>query len=65
MNTTTDWRGKAYKTRFKELIYRNMGDHWRIFDVDGDAAVGPQFHSRIELLCDLERYAKFFGCEVA
>ena len=52
-------------TRFKELGYRNDGRGlWRIYDVsDGEAAVGPFYASKMELLADLPRYAREYGCE--
>jgi hypothetical protein len=55
---------KLFSTRFKELGFRNMGDHWRLVALDDDpdgekcTVVGPQYHSKAELLADLERYAR-------
>ena len=51
-------------TRYPELGYR-QDDHelWRIYSMDGTpAAVGPQYRSKAELLADLDRYAKEYGC---
>jgi hypothetical protein len=53
-------------TRFKELGYRSDGRNlWRFYDITGDreAAVGPHYVSKDELLGDLERYAREYGCE--
>lgn len=55
------------KTRFKELRLEDFSTPgnplWRFVDTDGNAAVGPHYASKIEALCDLERYSKVFGCE--
>lgn len=51
-------------TRFPELGYAKMDENlWRIVDRDGDAPVGPHYRSKMELLCDLQRYAAEYGCE--
>jgi hypothetical protein len=52
-----------YSTRYPELGYQQHGRGlWRIIDCDGNAAVGPQYHSKAELLADLSRYAsEVFG----
>ena len=53
-------------TRYVELGYRCDGPGlWRIYDVmdaTSPAAVGPQYRTKAELLADLERYARDFGC---
>ena len=50
-------------TRYEALGYRQDGPGlWRIYARDGDAAVGPHYASRTELLADLARYAKDYGC---
>lgn len=46
-------------TRFKELGYEQHARNlWRIIDMDGCRPVGPQYATRMELLADLERYAR-------
>ena len=53
-------------TRYQELGYRNDGrDLWRIYALDGDCPVGPYYVSKAELLADLERYAREYGCTEA
>jgi len=53
-------------TRYQELGYRNDGqDLWRIYSTDDERAVGPYYASKAELLADLERYAREYGCEGA
>jgi hypothetical protein len=51
-------------TRFKELCYvqidRNL---WRITDAQTGATIGPFYKTKAELLADLARYAKDYGCE--
>ena len=53
-------------TRYDALGYRCDGRGlWRIYDVmelDSIGAVGPQYRTKAELLADLDRYAKQFGC---
>ena len=52
-------------TRFAELGYRNDGPGvWRIYDVTEarEAAIGPIYRSKTELLADLQRYATEYGC---
>lgn len=50
-------------TRFAELGYRCDGHaNWRIYALDGPSAVGPYYLSKAELLGDLARYAKEYGC---
>jgi len=55
-------------TRFKELGYRQDGRAlWRIYDISEpgrEAAVGPQYASKTELLADLDRYAKDYGASL-
>jgi len=58
--------GKIYKTRYPELTFREIEkDLWRIFSqFEGDKSpgcVGPHYHSKLELLSDLDRYAKECG----
>ena len=52
-------------TRFPELGYTNIADHWRIIDTKTGAAVGPQYETKAELLADLERFATVFGAIMA
>lgn len=60
---------KGFKpTRFAELVYRYDGHQlWRVYDAtDGSPrAVGPHYRSQLELLADLPRYAREWGCEGA
>lgn len=53
-------------TRFKELGYRSDAPGlWRIYDMESERPVGPQYPTKSELLADLARFAKDFGCENA
>ena len=56
---------KYNHTRFPELDYANLGKGvWSFFNVDPDGTrnkVGLHYASKMELLCDLTRYAKEFG----
>lgn len=55
---------KNRKTRFPELNYAYFGrGHWQIVDAEDNAQIGPFYHSREELLGDLERFAAVFGCK--
>ena len=50
-------------TRFKELKYANVTvGLWRIVDASTEQTVGPHYRTKVELLADLTRYAKDFGC---
>ena len=50
-------------TRFPELGYRKDGPNlWRIVDTATCAAIGPVYRTQAELLGDLARYAKDYGC---
>ena len=53
------------KTRFTNLGYINDAPGlWRFVDLsdNSNARVGPQYKTKIELLCDLDRYAtQVFG----
>jgi hypothetical protein len=56
---------KLHSTRYPELKYGLVcPGTWRIFSKwEGETeygAVGPQYPTKTELLCDLDRYAK--GC---
>lgn len=53
-------------TRFPELGFAKHGhDLWRIIDACSGAAIGPFYKSKAELLGDLERYAREYGCETS
>lgn len=48
-----------YKTRFAELGYvHDAPGLWRVVDMKTESRVGPQYHSKEELLADLDRYAR-------
>lgn len=56
---------KPRPTRYKELGYWQAGPGlWRILDLTDGAPseVGPFYRSKVELLTDLARYARQFGC---
>lgn len=57
-------------TRFPELGYTFTSDKcWRFVDIDNSynigrtSCIGPCYRSKTELLADLERYARQFGCD--
>lgn len=55
-----------YKTRYPEITFSQVTKGvWRIFtqweEEDHPSAVGPCYASKIELLCDVDRYAKECG----
>lgn len=51
-------------TRYPELGYANDGPSlWRIVTTEDCKRVGPQYQTKAELLADLNRYAKDYGCE--
>ncbi len=60
---------KLYQTRFydsqgQRLAYTKIGKDWRFVFVSSDGTsdvVGPYYHSKLELLCDANRYATEFG----
>lgn len=55
--------GTIRPTRFAELGYRQDGPRlWRIYDTDSEQAIGPFYRYKAELLEDLERYAREYGC---
>lgn len=59
-------RGNDRPTRYPELGYRHQGSGlWRIVDNSSGSEVGPQYRTKAELLADLDRYARYFGCEGA
>lgn len=50
-------------TRYPELSYTQVDRScWRFIDNSTGNPVGPQYRTMRELLTDLDRYAKFFGC---
>ena len=54
------------RTRFSDLSYRcDAPGLWRIVATDTDSSIGPYYASKAELLSDLERYAKEYGCPEA
>ena len=64
--SSTKMNDSIRKTCFEELGYVCDGPGlWRVVDLsDGrQARVGPQYRTKVELLADLERYARFFGCK--
>jgi hypothetical protein len=67
-NSTTHsgYNIRFHKTRFPELVFANLGKgEWSFFNSDeiGDPKrMGTIYHSKAELLGDLSRYAKEFGC---
>jgi len=54
---------KIYRTRYPELGYTRIGSDWRFVAMDGCQPVGSYYPSRTELLADLYRYARDYGCE--
>lgn len=54
--------GPLKATRFRELKYQFLVDHWRFIDASDGAVVGPQYETEAALMADLERYAESFGC---
>jgi hypothetical protein len=57
---------KLYKTRYPELEYAKLDTGlWMLFavdELDGTRSnVGRHYHSKIELLADLNRYATEYG----
>ena len=56
-------RCMLYGTRYPELGYRKDSDTlWRIVDKSSGAAIGPHYRTKGELLADLDRFARDFGC---
>lgn len=54
---------KINKTRFPELGFAQvMRGAWRFVDMSTKATIGYNYASKAELLADLERFAKDFGC---
>lgn len=51
--TRTCYAGLYYEEKDRDL--------WRIYDLDKQVAVGPQYKSRAELLADLDRFARAYG----
>jgi hypothetical protein len=51
-------------TRCPELGYCKLSDGlWRIVDNSTGNCVGPHYRTQTELLADLNRYARQFGCD--
>jgi len=53
------------KTRYEELGFEKQGNIWRFVTTEDGATVGPQYRTKAELLGDLYRYAKLYGCKDA
>ncbi len=51
------------KTRFPALAVGKIGRDWSFYDIsDGkEARVGPVYKTKMEALCDLDRYARDAG----
>jgi hypothetical protein len=61
--STSEFYMKPKPTRFDELGYMNIDENlWRIVSMEDGAVIGPQYKTKTELLCDLERYATEYGC---
>ena len=61
-----EYNPSVWPTRFAELGYcKHAANLWRIVALDTNQAVGPQYRSKMELLADLPRYAKDYGCDGA
>ncbi len=55
-----------HPTRFAELAYTQTGPGlWRIVATDTGNTIGPFYATKAELLADLARYAKDYGCDLA
>jgi len=53
---------KVFKTRFPELGFAKCGrNDWRVVATDTGATIGCHYASQIELLADLDRYAREYG----
>lgn len=51
-------------TRFSELAYTQTAPGlWRIVDTGTGLTIGPFYATKAELLADLARYAKNYGCD--
>ena len=58
------------KTQYPELGYLKVGMAcWRVIDLsdnpapdDSPIVIGPQYRTKTELLADLNRFAKVYGC---
>jgi hypothetical protein len=63
MSTIADHKPRA--TRFVELGYTTYCGIWRVVAMDTGNTVGPIYQTKMELLADLPRYARDYGCEGA
>lgn len=53
---------KIYTTRFQLLGYRcEAPKQWSIVDLETNAAIGPKYTSKDELLADLSNFATIRG----
>jgi hypothetical protein len=51
-------------TRFPELGFRKDAPGlWRIVAADTEHSIGEHYVTKAELLADLERYARDYGCD--
>ena len=51
------------RTRYKELGYvKHSPTLWRIVDMESGHVIGPHYRSKEELLADLTRFAREYGC---
>ena len=52
------------KTRYPELdVVKDATNLWRIIDTSTGARIGPQYHTKGELMADLARFAiAVYGC---
>ncbi len=64
MSALRDIGIRIHKTRYPELGYAQvMRGAWRFVDMSSEATIGYNYPSKAELLADLTRFAKDFGCE--
>jgi hypothetical protein len=62
MCINNEWRTNMTKTRNKHLDLGKIAPNmWSFFDVSTGCQVGPIYHTKIEALADLERYARDAG----
>ena len=69
VNTTTIRWWRTHATRFRELVLFDLRGAWRFGavvpgeDPQDANVVGPTYRTKVEALADLDRYARFYGCE--
>jgi len=55
--------GVYHRTRYRELEFAKIEPGcWQFIDAETKSQIGPHYASKAELLADLERYAREFGC---